>query len=61
MATAVHSPFTRVIPARPANQAAQITKNENGSMDIQFGDGRTGNLSANDADLQAFVVWTMLQ
>lgn len=59
-ATSIHSPATRIIPAESANKAAAVTKQADGSMAVTFGDGRTGTLGADDKDLQAFVIWTML-
>lgn len=59
-ASAIASTSTRLIPARPANKAASITPQADGSMAVTFGDGRTGTLAAEDTDLQAFLVWTML-
>lgn len=59
-ASAIASPATRIIPARRANKAASITPQANGSMAVTFGDGRKGEIGAGDKDLQAFLVWTML-
>lgn len=59
-ATSIKSDDTRIIPASKENKAIEVTKNSDGSMDIKFGDGNTGTLSADEIDLQAFAVWTML-
>lgn len=59
-ATALPSAATRIIPASPAKKAASITKQPDGSMAVTFGNGSTGTLAATDTDLQAFLVWTMI-
>ncbi len=58
--TSIASRDTRIIPAQKPNQAQQVTKNADGSMCVNFKDGTVGTLDAGDKDLQAFVIWTML-
>ena len=59
-ATSIKSNNTRIIPASKQNKVVEVTKNNDGSMAIKFGSGQTGLLAASDIDLQAFVIWTML-
>lgn len=59
-ATSIVTSDTRIVPARPENQIETVKVLEDGSMDLTFKDGRKGSLTADDIDLQAFAVWTML-
>lgn len=62
-ATSIFSNDTRIIPAEPANQIKELTKNADGSLSVTFGDGRKGVLPGDTGDeqaIQAFAVWTML-
>jgi hypothetical protein len=51
---------TRIIPVKRENKVVEATKLPDGSLSMRFGDGRTGVLGPDQIDLQAFVVWTML-
>lgn len=58
--TSVESSSTRIIPVEKPRKSVEIAKNGDGSMSVRFGNGQIGTLAASDADLQAFVIWTML-
>ena len=59
-ATSISSESTRIVPASKSRKASEVTMSADGSMALKFGDGTTGELSAQDKDLQAFAIWTML-
>jgi len=50
----------RIIPIKRGREAKSITKNPDGSMLVVQGSGDSFTNPADDRDLQAFVVYTML-
>ena len=59
-ASSIQSDATRIIPASKERKAVEVTPAADGSMAVKFGSGQEGTLPAEDIDLQAFTVWTML-
>lgn len=58
--TSIEARSTRIIPASPEHKITEVTKQADGSLALQFGDGRRGALAATDTTLQAFAIWTIL-
>lgn len=50
----------RIIPARPDNAAKTVRKLDDGGLEVTLGSGKAFTLSADDIELQAFIVYTML-
>lgn len=50
----------RIHPIKKGNEAEKVTKNADGSMTVTQGNGNTFTLPADAPELQAFVVYTML-
>jgi hypothetical protein len=59
-ATSIASDSTRIIPVRKERQAKKITMLPDRTMRVEWADGTTGTLGAEDSLFQEFVIWTIL-
>lgn len=50
----------RIVSVSKPNQVAQVCKLADGSLRVTQVSGNVFTLDARDVDLQAFVIWTML-
>lgn len=51
---------TRIIPVKRENKVKTVLKNSDGSMLVTQGSGEQFTIPESEQDIQAFVVWTML-
>lgn len=59
-ATSIRTADTRIIPASKERKAVKATKGADGSLAVEFGNGQTGVIPADEPDMQAFLIYTML-
>ena len=58
--TSIESQDTRIVPVSRPNQVKEFTKNADGSMTCIQASGNQFTIPANEKEMQAFVVFTML-
>lgn len=50
----------REIPVKPENRIVKFTKLESGALAVEFANGSNGIIPANETDIQAFAVYSVL-